>query len=143
MTLSQYKATLPATIHRLLQRRCGIAPPCYRPRNPISSFSIQSPTYSHTLFLFKDLSIKLLIFSRCFRLQEILRFTANYPSKIFVAQIYKFYFQQKPTGILFFIFICISHQIISLLGEASPKKTERQPCGCRSGISSNDSIREY
>ena len=35
---------------------------------------------------------------------KILCFTANYSSKNFVAQIYKFYFQQKPHVRLFFIF---------------------------------------
>ena len=53
---------------------------------------------------------------------KILCFTANYSSKNFVAQIYKFYFQQKPHVRLFFIFNLQFRTNYSAFGTPSQKK---------------------
>ena len=61
-------------------------------------------TYDFFSFLVKDLYNGQIYFPNDEYHPKILCFTANYSSKNFVAQIYKFYFQQKPHVRLFFIF---------------------------------------
>lgn len=127
MTQAQYKAPLFITIHKPPKWKYGIALPYTRPHNRTSPYSTQSQTYNYTLFISRKLNLLKRNLTNSIYRQSSLRFSANYPSKIFVAQIYKFYFQQKPKGIFFFIFICISTQLSSFWNKTAQKETERQP----------------
>lgn len=129
----QYKARLIIVIHE--SRKRDTTRPCHTTLRavPYRLIPFRDLHINSISFLFKGLMPQFQIFPSSVVRPEILRFTANYPSKIFVAQIYKFYFQQKAKGLFFFIFICIWSQIIRDLGQ-SHKKAERQPYGCRSGI---------
>lgn len=132
----QYKARLIIVIHE--SRKRDTTRPCHTTLRavPYRLIPFRDLHINSILFLFKGLMPQFQIFPSSVVRPEILRFTANYPSKIFVAQIYKFYFQQKAKGLFFFIFICIwsqNAQNIRYLGQGI-KKAERQPDGCRSDI---------